>query len=69
MKKNSFENLFVFLMQNLEFCFRMAPPRKCAQKARKVSNTIEKQAVPNEKQAIVVYATLFFQCMFMNGAF
>jgi hypothetical protein len=43
-------------MQNLEFCFRLAPQKKCAQKARKVSNTIQKQKVPNEKQAIVIYA-------------
>jgi hypothetical protein len=34
----------------------MPPQRKHAQKARKVSNIIEEQKVPNEKQIIIVYA-------------
>jgi hypothetical protein len=59
----SFEGLFVFLKQNLEFSFRMAPQNKHAQKARKVSNIIEGKAVLNiiEEQTIVVYVASPFQ--------
>jgi hypothetical protein len=35
----------------------MALQRKCARKARKMPNIIEKQLVPNEEQTIVIYAT------------
>jgi hypothetical protein len=41
----SFEDLLIFLKQNLEFCFRMVHEKKCAQKAPKVSNTIEEQTI------------------------
>jgi hypothetical protein len=57
----SFEGLLVFLKNNLEFCLRIAPWKKCAQKTWKVPNTIE-------EQAIVIYATLPSQGM-SKGAF
>jgi hypothetical protein len=52
----SFQGFLFFLKTNLELCLKMAPWKKCAQKAWKVPNTIE-------EQAIVVYSTLPSQGM------
>ncbi len=49
-----FEGLLVFKKQNLEFNLGMAPQKKHAQKAQKVLNIIE-------EQAIVMYVVSPFQ--------
>jgi hypothetical protein len=54
---------FNFKKKKFKVFFRMVPQRKHARKAWMVSNIIEEQVVPNEKQVIIVYVAPHSQGM------